>query len=618
MSSQKIEQPNQGVGIAKQGNKIALFYRQGQNNGINIAVLKKGETRFKRTKQKLNLPEKTSELRLSEVSKNKYFLTALKEEKYLDQLIGGIINNKFKIKELNKIDSLSNSGMIVPKYKHKKQRIIYTGGKEIKIGYSKNLNDWEINHRAVFQPREKILGRSYLKIGQIFNLSQGILVVCFKYQEKGIRENYSYQLVLFDKNCPDQEIWSKEIPIQGKLPVKEIKNANPFGLIKYKNKLVSYWNVNNQDICLLQQPFLRFKKAHAPSPFPYREKLKRYTKNPILKPIEENSWESKLVFNPSAVYEDDKVHLIYRAVGDDDVSVLGYASSNNGLDIDYRQKKPAYIPNENFETNPQAPITTYTYTSPWGCGGCEDPKLTKINDKIYMTYTAWNGSDPPGVALTSIKVKDFVNRNWNWEEPVKISPPGEIHKNWAVFPEKINGKYAILHSLTPKILVDYFDDLDFDGKTFINSHYDPSGRENHWDNWMRGAGPPPLKTDEGWLVLYHAMDNRDPGRYKLGAMVLDHDDPTKIKYRCKHPLLEPDKRYENEGFKSGVVYSCGAVIKDEKLYVYYGGADTVSCVAHIKVKKLLNNLKKQKEIELNQGDRVELTKQPAMSYTINN
>ena len=88
-----------------------------------------------------------------------------------------------------------------------------------------------------------------------------------------------------------------------------------------------------------------------------------------------------------------------------------------------------------------------------------------------------------------------------------------------------------------------------------------------------------MKTRLGWLLFYHAMDMHDPNRYKLGAMILDAEDPTKILYRSKVPVLEPDAYYENQGFKSGVVYSCGAVVKDDELFVYYGGADSVVCVA---------------------------------------
>ena len=112
-----------------------------------------------------------------------------------------------------------------------------------------------------------------------------------------------------------------------------------------------------------------------------------------------------------------------------------------------------------------------------------------------------------------------------------------------------------------------------------------------WDTWIRGAGPPPLKTKDGWLLLYHAMDVRDPNRYKLGAMLLDLNDPTKVLYRSRTPILEPDVYYENQGFKAGVVYSCGAVVKDGELYVYYGGADSVTCVAMANLDTFLDELK---------------------------
>jgi predicted GH43/DUF377 family glycosyl hydrolase len=94
------------------------------------------------------------------------------------------------------------------------------------------------------------------------------------------------------------------------------------------------------------------------------------------------------------------------------------------------------------------------------------------------------------------------------------------------------------------------------------------------------------------------MDNNDPNRYKLGAMILDSKNPTKVLYRSKSPILEPDERYENEGWKGGVVYSCGAVVRYGELLVYYGGADKVACVASIPLSELLQDLKKDKVIKL--------------------
>ena len=103
-------------------------------------------------------------------------------------------------------------------------------------------------------------------------------------------------------------------------------------------------------------------------------------------------------------------------------------------------------------------------------------------------------------------------------------------------------------------------------------------------------GPAPIKTKEGWLVFYHAMDHNNPDRYRMGALLLDLKDPTKILYRSKEPILEPEAFYENEGHKWGVIYSCGAVVKGEDLFIYYGGADMVTCVATANLKLFLKEL----------------------------
>lgn len=319
--------------------------------------------------------------------------------------------------------------------------------------------------------------------------------------------------------------------------------------------------------------------------------FERAPSNPILKPYELNHWESQATFNPAALYEDGKVHLIYRAVGKGDVSVLGYASSYDGVHIDERLADPAHFSQRNSESKRMGTRIDYGSGGGWN-GGCEDPRMTCIDDIVYLLYTAFDGWGSIRIALSTISLDDFLKKRWNWEDPVLISPPGEIHKNWVIFPEKINGKFAILHSVSPKVRVDYIKSLNElrQDDTFIQSHYVKSSRRKAWDSWVRGAGPPPIKTKYGWLLLYHAMDDNDPNRYKLGAMLLDLKDPTQVLYRSNAPILEPDACYENEGFKSGVVYSCGAVVVDKNLYLYYGGADTVSCVAVANLEKFLKDL----------------------------
>lgn len=335
--------------------------------------------------------------------------------------------------------------------------------------------------------------------------------------------------------------------------------------------------------------------------------LERSPFNPIIEP-RLYSWESKATFNPAAFMADGKIHLIYRAIGDNDVSVLGYASSLDGHNFRDRPTHSIYHKFGKFIKSDD-PID-YVSGGGWN-GGCEDPRVTLIDYTVYMLYTAFDGWGSLRIALTSIKLDDFKKKRWNWEKPILISPPGEIHKNWVLFPEKINGKFAILHSISPEILIDYIEDFkEFDDTKFINSLHSSSPLwKSSWDNMVRGVGPTPIKTEIGWLVLYHAMDKKDPDRYKLGAMILDFNDPTRILYKSQNPILEPDEYYENEGFKAGVIYSCGAVVKDGELFVYYGGADSVVCVASVELSSLLEDLKKNKVVKLKKKKLLKLESQ---------
>lgn len=309
-------------------------------------------------------------------------------------------------------------------------------------------------------------------------------------------------------------------------------------------------------------------------------KLTRFAGNPIITPTKKHGWESKCTFNPAAICLGGKVHIVYRAVSDDDTSVLGYAASRDGLHIDYRSPDPVYLPRESFEKK-----------SPGGGNsGCEDPRLTKINDKIYMCYTAFDGNIPR-VALTRISAKDFLRRKWNWSKPVLISPSDLNDKNAHIFPEKVGGKYLIVHRVGYDIDYSYSDTLDFKGETFLEEQRWIYTRKGWWDSRKIGAAAPAIKTKEGWIMLYHGI-SEDDNAYRVGAVLLDLKNPTKILGRTVNPILEPGTFYEKGGFISNVVFPCGNVVLGNKIFVYYGGADKVVGVATIEVKKLLNALKK--------------------------
>ncbi len=388
--------------------------------------------------------------------------------------------------------------------------------------------------------------------------------------------------LLKNSRSPEKKKPQKPLVVKA-VPVRKARKTAPSGRVRKQRSLLRA---------------VRLTATRVSSEVQKPRQLERHENNPIIEPREGNYWEMKATFNPGAIYADKRVHLLYRALGGDDVSVLGYASSADGATFSERPDEPAYKPPASkkivHKASETPPINAAYFSGGGWNGGIEDPRLVLIDGTVYLTYTAFDGWGSIRIAVSSIGLDDFLQKDWGqWRKPAFISPPGEIHKNWVLFPEKINGKFAILHSISPKISIAYVDDLeDFDEEgNFIRSRYERVVRTDVWDSWIRGAGPPPIRTDLGWLLFYHAMDIRDPNRYKLGAMILDINDPAKILYRSRSPVLEPDFDYENNGFKSGVVYSCGAVVKDGELYVYYGGGDSVTCVAMANLAKFLQEIK---------------------------
>ena len=266
-------------------------------------------------------------------------------------------------------------------------------------------------------------------------------------------------------------------------------------------------------------------------------------------------------------------------MSEDNTSVMGYAVSDDGIHINYRSPNPAYVPRESFEQKLQ----------PNGNSGPEDPRLTQIGDKIYMCYTAFDGKNPPRVALTRIAVKDFLAEKWNWSKPVLISPPNMDDKDAFVFPEKVNGKYMIIHRGGDDIDLGFSTTLDFKENTWLEEHRWIAPRQWWWDSKKVGAAAPPVKTKDGWVMLYHGVS--EDSIYRVGAVLLDLKNPMKVIGRTDNPIFEPETVYEKEGEIPNVVFPCGNVLIGDKLFVYYGGADKVVGVATVKISKLINAIK---------------------------
>ncbi len=315
--------------------------------------------------------------------------------------------------------------------------------------------------------------------------------------------------------------------------------------------------------------------------------LKRYKGNPIISPNPENYWESKATFNPGIVQLKGKIYILYRAVSGNNVSRIGMAVTSDGFTIEERLEHPVYVPREEFERKIKGRIET----------GCEDPRLTIIDGRIYMCYTAFAADIPyVRVALTSIRIKDFLRRRWDkWERPVLISPPGIWDKDACVI--KVRRKlYAFFHRPMPAgeplgIWLSFVNSLDFRRLGWQRGNMIVKSRPGKWDDGNIGIAGPPFKTSEGWVLIYHARCTRDQ-HYRLGAILLDSDNPSFVLKRLDYPILEPKEWYEKEGLVNNVVFSCGQAVIDNTLFIYYGGADKYTAVATVDLDDLLSELTK--------------------------
>ncbi len=360
---------------------------------------------------------------------------------------------------------------------------------------------------------------------------------------------------------------------------------------------------------------------------PYHKIVSRSPYNPLISPLSIHHMESCGTLNPTAWTDGETIHLIYRSIASDGVSRLSYASTSDGISVAYKEPTPVFsldIPRDGVDKERIYSRVLYPSGGSWG--GCEDPRMVEIDGTVYVTFNSFYGWDSIRIAYTTLSKKDFLARNWQWSFPQYISPEKEINKNWVLFPQKINGSFAILHNIWPNIGIQYVNTMEelTQGKQIIQKYWDSYKREgitpNHWvqvyagtpgekwvdphilensswkifgekwDSWIRSSAASPILTEYGWLVLYHAMDKRYPHiGYKLGAMILDRDEPEKIIAKASAPILEPDMWYEND-WKPGVVYCCGAVVRNDTLYIYYGGGDKHVCVATAPLEKFIKQI----------------------------
>jgi predicted GH43/DUF377 family glycosyl hydrolase len=296
--------------------------------------------------------------------------------------------------------------------------------------------------------------------------------------------------------------------------------------------------------------------------------VRRWKGNPLLT-IEDIPFPCNTVFNAACAKYNGQYILLLRVEDLVGRSVFALARSDDGY---------------HFELEPDPVMTPCAEE---GCfkeyekKGIEDPRITKIDDVYYIMYTAASGYGP---LLALAKTVDFKT----FERIALISEPE--NKDGVLFPEKINGKYARLDRPVSggaaNIWISYSDDLI----TWGNSRCVMTVRDDHWDSWRIGASTQPIKIDDGWIIIYHGVKATAGGPiYKLGAVVLAEDDPSKVLCRSAIPVLSPREYYERVGDTNNVVFSCGAILEDDgrELKIYYGASDTSICLGIANVNELM-------------------------------
>ena len=316
--------------------------------------------------------------------------------------------------------------------------------------------------------------------------------------------------------------------------------------------------------------------------------FQRYSKNPILNPNKDNSWESKAVFNCSVSYDGNNVHMLYRAIGEYDhyISRIGYASSTDGFQFN-RRDNIAICQTEDYEIY-----------------GMEDPRITQIDDKIFITYVVLSDyvKNYPKIYSALTVTKDY----YNFAKLGIITSNFDNNKDVIFFPEKFNldynlsknGSYLKLHRpsscsvsnsnfhlVKPSIWLSISD-----SEFILTDSVLLLTPEQDWEELKIGAGPSPIKTKDGWLLIYHGVNNDKI--YRVGAAILDLNDPRKVIARTKNPILEPLEKYERVGDVNNVVFPTGIAVMDKRLLLYYGGADKVCCVASASIDELIEYIMK--------------------------
>lgn len=343
--------------------------------------------------------------------------------------------------------------------------------------------------------------------------------------------------------------------------------------------------------------------------------VERHENNPIITPADvppsRDDYEVVGAFNPGAVVYNDEIILLLRVAERpkdkaDDEQVAPILNPNTGELEHFRLKNDdsriTDIPDSrSFHVNGEMMLTSishlriarstdgYNFTvdsaptvfpQEWyETYGLEDPRITQIGNAYYITYKVVSDK---GIATGLLTTTDFIN----FQRHGIIFCPENI--DVVLFPEIIGGKFWALTRPVPRYI----------GPRGVWIASSPDAihwgqhqtlilpEEGTFHDGKTGGSCVPIKTDSGWLEIYHGSDIED--RYSLAAAMLDLDNPSQVIAKAKTPLMIPEADYEKTGFYGNVVFSCGAVEKDNNVLIYYGAADEYTAVANTTVSTILS------------------------------
>lgn len=346
--------------------------------------------------------------------------------------------------------------------------------------------------------------------------------------------------------------------------------------------------------------------------------VERYESNPIISPADvppsRDDYEVVGAFNPAATIFNDEILLLLRVAERpkdkaEDEQVAPILNAETGELEHFRLKNDdpriTDIPDSrSFYVNGEMMLTSISHLrlarskdgfnftidpAPavfpkmlYETYGLEDPRISKIDDLYYITYKVVSDK---GICTGLLTTKDFSH----FERHGIIFCPENI--DVVLFPERISGKFWALTRPVPRYI----------GPRGVWIASSPDGihwgghqplvlpQEGTFHDGKTGGSCVPIKTDNGWLEIYHGSDIDD--KYSLAAVLLDLDDPTKVIARAKRPLMEPEVSYELEGFYGNVVFSCGAIQKDDEVLIYYGASDEFTAVAKTSICRIMSLLK---------------------------